>query len=255
MTTDITTFLRRNEQRLRQRLGEIAGLEGSPDDGSDAMLLIEALAGMEPEEYLRRFEESGRILAMQGGRLEVRLEGIQTWSSALAQALSEQFAEDPEGALKALTKLMDITAQAAVAITQGWQAVRSEQSEVEAERARRGITRMQALQRINAAANSTLDLDQTLATTAHAVANEMGADLCSIYLFDEVTRELALRATNGPRNSSHLTLALGAGYTGYVAEHGCGEAGPGPAAGTGPNRDSYQHHLPAPAQLYVWRSR
>ncbi len=86
--------------------------------------------------------------------------------------------------------------------------MRTEQSDHEAEYARRGMTRMQALQRINAAANSTLDLDQTLATTAYAVAEEMDADLCSIYLFDEVTRELALRATNGPRNTSHLTLAL-----------------------------------------------
>ncbi|HET9979244.1 MAG TPA: GAF domain-containing protein [Ktedonobacterales bacterium] len=220
MTTDLTEFLRHNEPRVRQHLGQAAGLEGAPEDGSDATLLIEALAGMAPEDYIQRFEESGRALALQGGRLEVRLEGIQTWSGALARVLSDEFKDDSESTIDALATLMEITAQAAVAITRGWQAVRSEQSEVEAERARRGITRMQALQRINAAANSTLDLDQTLATTAHAVANEMGADLCSIYLFDEVTRELALRATNGPRNSSHLTLALGAGYTGYVAEHG-----------------------------------
>ena len=220
MTPDISEILRLHEQQLRRRLGEIAGHEGTPEDGSDATLLIEALAGMAQDEYIQRFEESGRALAQQGGRLEVRLAGIQMWSGALAKLLGELFADEPKQALGALAALMEITANATVAITRGWQTVRSEQSEVEAERARRGITRMQALQRINDAANSTLDLDQTLTTTAHAVANEMGADLCSIYLFDEVTRELALRATNGPRNSSHLTLALGAGYTGYVAEHG-----------------------------------
>src|SRR5690242_16419580 len=220
MTPDIAEILQLHEQQLRRRLGEIAGHEGAPEDGSDATLLIEALAGMAQDEYIQRFEESGRALAQQGGRLEVRLAGIQMWSGALAKLLGELFADEPKQALGALAALMEITANATVAITRGWQTVRSEQSEVEAERARRGITRMQALQRINDAANSTLDLDQTLTTTAHAVANEMGADLCSIYLFDEVTRELALRATNGPRNSSHLTLALGAGYTGYVAEHG-----------------------------------
>ena len=92
----------------------------------------------------------------------------------------------------------------------------------EVERARRGMTRLRALQRINAAANSTLDLDQTLTTTAQAVAQEMGADLCAIFLFDEVTRELQLRATNGPypHNGRHFTLALGQGHTGWVAEHG-----------------------------------
>jgi two-component sensor histidine kinase/putative methionine-R-sulfoxide reductase with GAF domain len=205
---------------LGKRLGEVAGLEGSPEDGSVATLLIESLTGLPPDVYIQRFEDSGRALAMQGGRLEVRLQGIHRWSSALAQVLGEQFATDPEMRAQALAALMEITSQAAVAITHGWQTMRSEQSDHEAEYARRGMTRMQALQRINAAANSTLDLDQTLATTAYAVAEEMDADLCSIYLFDEVTRELALRATNGPRNTSHLTLALGTGYTGYVAEHG-----------------------------------
>ncbi|MEO7000515.1 MAG: GAF domain-containing protein, partial [Ktedonobacterales bacterium] len=72
------------------------------------------------------------------------------------------------------------------------------------------------------AANSTLDIDQTLITTARAVADEMNADLCVIFLFDEVTRGLQLRATSGPLpyNSSHYTVALGQGYTGWVAEHG-----------------------------------
>lgn len=220
MTSDIAAMLHDHEENLRQRLGEVTGFEGSPEDGSDANLLIEALGGMAQSTYIHRFFESGGALADQGGRLEARLQGIHQWSTALAQALGELFADEPAAYNQALVALMDVTSRAVVAITQGWQAVRSQQSDSAAEHARRGMTRMQALQRINAAANSTLDLDQTLATTAHAVAEEMGADLCSIYLFDEVTRELALRATNGPRNSSLLTLALGVGYTGYVAEHG-----------------------------------
>jgi two-component sensor histidine kinase/putative methionine-R-sulfoxide reductase with GAF domain len=220
MTSDMTAMLRDHEENLRQRLGEVTGFEGSPEDGSDANLLIEALGGMPQTTYTHRFLESGSALAAQGGRLEARLQGIHQWSTALAQALGELFADEPAAYNQALVALMDVTSRAVVAITQGWQAVHSQQSDSAAEHARRGLTRMQALQRINAAANSTLDLDQTLATTAHAVAEEMGADLCSIYLFDEVTRELALRATNGPRNSSLLTLALGVGYTGYVAEHG-----------------------------------
>lgn len=217
---DITVALRQREHTLRQRLGEVAGLDGEPDDGSDATLLIESLAGLSPEIAMRRFEESGRQLALQGGRLEVRLQGIRRWSQALVRVLSEQFSDQPDTYARALGGLIETTTQAIVAISHGWQTAHSEQSDSEAERARRGMTRMQALQRINAAANSTLDLDQTLATTAYSVAEEMGADLCSIYLFDEVTRELALRATNGPRNGSHLTVPLGIGYTGYVAEHG-----------------------------------
>ena len=220
MSDDITAVLRAHEQQLRRRLGELSGFEGSPEDGSDATLLIESLAGLPMAICTQRFEESGRALAMQGGRLEVRIRGIQHWSNVLSQVLKEEFAANKDAYIDALIALLDITTQACLAIARGWQSVMSEQSRQDMETARRGITRMQALQRINAAANSTLDLDQTLATTAQAVAEEMGADLCSIYLFDEVTRELALRATNGPRNSSYLTLALGIGYTGYVAEHG-----------------------------------
>ncbi|HKB47613.1 MAG TPA: GAF domain-containing protein, partial [Ktedonobacterales bacterium] len=91
-----------------------------------------------------------------------------------------------------------------------------------AERARRGMTRLQALQRINAATNSTLDLDQTLATAAQAVAEEMSADLCVIFLFDDVTRELLLRASSGPypRQGRHYSLPLDQGYTGWVAQRG-----------------------------------
>lgn len=217
---EITKLLRHESQSLRQHLAEVAGVEGEPEDGSDANLLIESLAGLPRDTAMQRFEDSGRALAMQGGRLEARLQGIHRWSQALAQILGKRFAKNPDVYARVLILLNEITTKAAVAITRGWQSAQNEQSISEAERARRGVTRMHALQRINAAANSTLDLDQTLVTTAHAVADEMRADLCSIYLFDEVTRELAQRATNGPRNASHLTVALGNGYTGYVAEHG-----------------------------------
>src|SRR5262249_9687813 len=100
--------------------------------------------------------------------------------------------------------------------------VKEEQAAKEAERARRGLTRLQALQRVNSAANSTLDLDLLLETTAAAVAEELAADLCTLFLFDTVTRELELRATNGPQPASgrHFTLALRQGYTGVVARDG-----------------------------------
>ena len=130
MTTDITEFLRRHEQQLRRRLGEVAGLEGAPEDGSDATLLIESLAGIAPDDYMPRFEESGRMLATQGGRLEVRLEGIQTWSKALARVLGEIFADNPESAVEALASLMEITARATVAITRGWQTVHRDRKSV-----------------------------------------------------------------------------------------------------------------------------
>ena len=82
--------------------------------------------------------------------------------------------------------------------------------------------RLRALQQINAAVNSALDLDQTLRVTAQAVAGALGADLCTIFLFDEFTQELELRATSDP-SPYHVhpyRVTLGQGYTGSVAEHG-----------------------------------
>ncbi|HET9112138.1 MAG TPA: GAF domain-containing protein [Ktedonobacterales bacterium] len=85
-----------------------------------------------------------------------------------------------------------------------------------------GFPRLRALQQVNAAVNSALDLDQTLRVTAQAVANALGADLCTIFLFDEFTQELELRATSdlSPYTTPHYRVALGQGYTGAVAEQG-----------------------------------
>ncbi|HEX8997466.1 MAG TPA: GAF domain-containing protein [Ktedonobacterales bacterium] len=82
--------------------------------------------------------------------------------------------------------------------------------------------RLRALQQINAAVNSALDLDQTLRVTAQAVASALGADLCTIFLFDEFTQELELRATSDPSpyHTPPYRVSLGQGYTGAVAEQG-----------------------------------
>nr|MBF6590315.1 GAF domain-containing protein [Ktedonobacterales bacterium] len=219
---DLSLAMAARREVLRQRLCDAAGLERGPEPGSDAALLLDALCGTAPAAYLPKFEASARALAEQGGRLEVRLAGIQRWSAALARALGAVFAADPVMRAEAQEHLGQIVAEVAVTLARGTRDIAALQSAAEAERARRGMTRLRALQRINAAANSTLDLDQTLTTTALAVAQEMGADLCAICLFDEVTRELQLRATNGPlpHNGQHYTLALGEGHTGWVAEHG-----------------------------------
>jgi two-component sensor histidine kinase len=83
-------------------------------------------------------------------------------------------------------------------------------------------SRLRALQQINAAVNSSLDLDQTLRVTAQAVAAALDADLCSIFLFDEFTQELELRATSDPSpyHIPHYRVTLGQGFTGAVAERG-----------------------------------
>ena len=219
---DIYAALQARQNDLRLRLSEWVGDSAAPEAGSDAAMLLEALCGAPADVYLPRFEASARRLAEQGGRLEVRLTHLQRWQEALATAISDFFADDPVLMAQAQVLLGSLVTRIGVTITREFQSVESRYVSEKGERARRGMTRLQALQRINAAANSTLDIDQTLMTTAQAVAEEMKADLCVIFLFDEITRELQLRATSGPypRNGRHFTLELGQGYTGWVAEHG-----------------------------------
>src|SRR5207244_8407368 len=47
------------------------------------------------------------------------------------------------------------------------------------------------------AVNSTLDLEEVLALVARKVAEALDADSCFVYLYDERTNELVLRATHG----------------------------------------------------------
>lgn len=219
---DVSDALRKRERDLRRRLCEWTGDDQEPDPGSDADRLLGALCGTSADVYLPGFAASARSLAEQGGRLEARLSGLRRWQEGLSHAIQSAFAKDPAITIAALTLLGSIVSEVSVVFAREFQIVSQRKERRDAERARRGATRLSALQRINSAANSTLDLDQTLGTAAQAVAEEMGVDLCSIFLFDDVTRDLELRATNGrsPRGGRHYTLALSRGYSGWVAEHG-----------------------------------
>ena len=57
---------------------------------------------------------------------------------------------------------------------------------------------------------------------AKQLANVMGIDVCSIYLFDRNTGNLTLRSTHGldPGTIGHVTVRLGEGATGWAAQQG-----------------------------------
>ena len=242
-TPAITTTIAAHSGELRRRLAEYDLSGRAPEPGSDAAVFLDALcgtlpsraagesphepagsprAGASPSGVEAHFDASGTSLAEQGGHLERRLESLRGWQAVLGRALDEIFAAEPQTRAEAQRFLGDLSGQVIVTLTLAFQRAQQQAVAREEERARRGVTRLQALQRINAAANSTLDLDQTLATAARAVCDEMGADLCSIFLFDDLTRELSLRATNGPlpRAGRHYTLPLREGYSGWVADNG-----------------------------------
>ena len=71
-----------------------------------------------------------------------------------------------------------------------------------------------------AAVNSTLDLQEVLELVASKVAEALATDACFVYLYDERTDELVLRATHGTRveeMTRRPKMKPGEGITGTAA--------------------------------------
>ncbi|HEV2238950.1 MAG TPA: GAF domain-containing protein [Ktedonobacterales bacterium] len=183
------------------------------------------LAALDPDtldRWLAHLERTAREQGMRGGRVDARLESLHDLLDRLAAAVREALAHEPAALAAGERWLAHVVAASDSAVVRGNLAGAEEKASRDALVAGSGASYVQALRRINSAANSTLDLGETLQTTVRTVAEEMHADLCSLFLFDDFTRELQLRATNGPRPraGAHFTLGLGRGYSGWVAEHG-----------------------------------
>jgi two-component sensor histidine kinase/putative methionine-R-sulfoxide reductase with GAF domain len=79
---------------------------------------------------------------------------------------------------------------------------------------------LRLLTETTAAVNSTLDLEEVLHLVADKVAIALGADACFVYLYDERTDELVLRATYGTPiddMTRRPRMRPGEGITGYAA--------------------------------------
>jgi two-component sensor histidine kinase len=219
---EVVAVLAQHVSRLRASLQDALGARSGPEEGSDAWLLLNALISYEHSEFIAQFEQSGRALAEQGGKLETRLQGLQICVDALVNECKSLFAEQPRLQFAALSLLLQLHSAALLALTRGYQGVMERVMEERKELGDHLERRLQTLQRINSISNSAVDLDQTLEVTAQKVAEELGVDLCSIFFYDELQRILTLRATNGPRplGGMHYVLRLGEGYSGWVADKG-----------------------------------
>ncbi|MDQ3655483.1 MAG: GAF domain-containing protein, partial [Chloroflexota bacterium] len=84
------------------------------------------------------------------------------------------------------------------------------------------IARLTALHRINRAATANLQLSEMLHTVVDTVAETTASDACAVFLYDDATHLLALRAAVGlsPSAVGAITLRLGTGITGRAAEAG-----------------------------------
>jgi two-component sensor histidine kinase len=227
---DVVQLLAQHTARLRTCLQRVTGDDEGPEEGSDAWLLLDALVSPSKPGLLALFEQSGRWLAEHGGKLDVRLQGLQQYVDALAAEINDIFTQLPfpnehersRLHVEASTCLYHLQSACVHSLTRGYQSAMDQRSRDQEALLEQLGQRFIALQRINGVSNSTMDLDQTLIVITKVVAEELDADLCSIFFYDELQRMLTLRATNGPRplGGLHFTLRLGEGYSGWVADQG-----------------------------------
>jgi two-component sensor histidine kinase len=217
----LAQHIARLQASLQLASGEISG----PEEGSDAWLLLNAFISNDRPALIDRFEKSGRALAEQGGKIEARIQGLQSYIEVLAHECKELFNHENVHLhllIEATSRLYQLQSLCISALTRGYQAV-IDRAMLERQQIEQHLEhRLQALQRINSISNSMMDQDQTLEIIAGKVSEELEADYCSIFYYDELQRTLTLRATNGPRPlvGMHYVLHLGEGYSGWVADKG-----------------------------------
>jgi GAF domain-containing protein/anti-sigma regulatory factor (Ser/Thr protein kinase) len=222
---DIKQIVLQHKARLIVCLQQASGDSNGPEEGSDAWLLLNALTGEDKQSdqtLQTRFEESGRWLATQGGKLDVRLQGLQCYIHALASELKCILSGQPQLLVDITERLYQLQSICAMALVQGYQGIVAQREQERLLTTHNLEHRFLALQRVNGVSNSAIDLDQTLDVTTQIVADELHVELCSIFLYDELQRVLTLRATNGPRplGGMHFALRIGEGYSGWVADKG-----------------------------------
>jgi GAF domain-containing protein len=222
---DIEQMLAQHIARLKASLQQASGEGSGPEEGSDAWLLLNAFIENDPQNrqtLLTNFEQSGRWLAEQGGKLDVRIVALQRYIDALVAELKQILPEQPLLLIETVEHLHQLQSESVQALTRGYQGVTDQCLRDKDTFSQQLEHRLLALQRINGVSNSAMDLDQTLEITAQAIAEELQVDLCSIFFYDDMQRVLTLRATNGPRplGGMHFIQRIGEGYSGWVAEKG-----------------------------------
>jgi GAF domain-containing protein len=86
----------------------------------------------------------------------------------------------------------------------------------------RRMAELRGLHRIISAANSTLDLDTSMQLVVETVAEVIGVEACSVYLYDKNSDDLTLRATRGLNSAAigQVRIGMGQGITGWAAREG-----------------------------------
>jgi len=84
------------------------------------------------------------------------------------------------------------------------------------------VARLAALHKINRAATANLKLSEMLETVVGVVSETIASDACAVFLYDDTTGLLVLRAAVGlnPASINAVTIRVGSGITGRAALEG-----------------------------------
>ena len=150
-----------------------------------------------------------RLLLRQLGAIWYRQDGEPEVLAELGLALAEQHKIEPGVALAEL--LMAYGAAREEQRTRAW-----ENNLV------RRMAELSGLHRVISAANSTLDLDTSMQMVVETVAEVIGVEACSVYLYDKNSDDLTLRATLGLNTAAvgQVRIGMGQGVTGWAASEG-----------------------------------
>ena len=88
----IEHVLAQHRTRLEVRLQQVFDDSSGPEKGSDAWLLLNALTSDDyanSYEWQAHFEQSGRSLALHGGKLDARVTALQQYAEAFVHELHE----------------------------------------------------------------------------------------------------------------------------------------------------------------------
>ena len=175
---------------------------------------------------LRRDRAFRRKIEQHGADAATRGAAIATASATTIQRLghiSRAYVErqDPSQVPRVLEELTELQAAVVHAFLRGYSSV-VPLSAAPTNREQLLDSTIQALDRINADINSSLELEEVLRLTVRTVADMLNVSEVTIYLYEPAMDRLILRATRtfNPDALGHTTLAIGEGLIGWAAKVG-----------------------------------
>ena len=169
--------------------------------------------------FRRKIEQHGADAATRGAAIATASATTIQRLGHIGRAYVER--QDPSQVPRVLEELTELQAEVVHAFLRGYSSV-VPLSAAPTNREQLLDSTIQALDRINADINSSLELEEVLRLTVRTVADMLNVSEVTIYLYEPAMDRLILRATRtfNPNALGHTTLAIGEGLIGWTAKVG-----------------------------------